>query len=57
MASWKENKVVGIAAGVIFILAMIFTLRGLIAARQGEEKLTGAGKEVVSPAEATLLKK
>ena len=57
MASWKENKVVGIAAGVIFILAMIFTLRGLIVSRQGQEKLTGAGKEVVAPAEAILPKK
>ena len=57
MASWKENKVVGIAAGGVFILAMIFTLRGLIASRQGQEKFTGAGKEVVAPAEAILPKK
>jgi len=29
MASWKENKVVGIVAAVVFILAIVFMAVGL----------------------------
>lgn len=56
MASWKENKAVGIAAGVIFVLAVIFVVRGLMA-RPGEEKLTGIGEKGVPPALEMLEKK
>ena len=54
MGSWKENKVVGVAAGVVFILAMIFTLRGIIGSRPAQPKLTEAGKKVIPPAEEIL---
>jgi len=57
MGSWKENKVVGVAAGVVFILAMIFTLRGIIGSRPAQPKLTEAGKKVIPPAEEALRNK
>ena len=44
MTNWKENKAVGVAAAV-FILAMIFTLKGLIGARPAQSKLTEAEKK------------
>ena len=30
MANWKENKVVGIVAAVVFIIALIFIIKSLI---------------------------
>ena len=56
MANWKENKAVGVAAAVAFILAMIFTVRGLTA-RPGQAKLSEAGKKGVTPAEEMMRKK
>lgn len=57
MADWKENKAVGIAAVAVFILAMIFTLKGLIGGRPGQAKLTGAVEEGKVPAEEMLHKR
>jgi hypothetical protein len=54
MANWRENKAVGVAAAVLFILAMIFTVRGIIGARPAQPKLTGAGEKVIPPAEEML---
>lgn len=56
MADWKENKAVGVVAAVLFILAMIFTLRGIIGSRPAQSKLTGAGEKVIPPAEEILHK-
>lgn len=30
MANWKENKVVGIVAGIVFIISLIFVIKSLI---------------------------
>lgn len=56
MAEWKKNPAVGVAAGAIFILAMIFTVWGIIASRPAQPKLTGAGEKAIPPAEAILHK-
>lgn len=56
MAEWKNNPAVGVAAGVIFILAMVFTVWGMIASRPEQSKLAGAGEKAIPPAEAILHK-
>lgn len=56
MAEWKNNPAVGVAAGVIFILAMIFTVWGIIASRPAQPELTGAGGVTIPPAEKMLHK-
>ena len=57
MTNWKENKAVGVAAAAVFILAMIFTLKGLIGARPAQSKLTEAEKKGITPAEEMMRKK
>jgi hypothetical protein len=55
MASWKENKVVGIIAGIVFVISLIFVIRGLMTLFPKRAE-TDAGK-VIPPAEQLVPKR
>lgn len=51
MTDWRQNKVVGIVAGAIFVLALIFVIQNAMRLFQKKTELTESEKRGIAPAE------
>ena len=51
MAGWRENKIVGITAGAIFILALLFMIQNAMRLFLKKSELSESEKRGIAPAE------